>query len=61
MDDWLDRLEKLSPDEIVLGLDRVPIDEDLRGEKHQHTWDHRVAATSGPGKHICTICGKIRL
>jgi hypothetical protein len=45
----------------VLGLDRVPIDEDLRGEKHQHTWDHRVAATSGPGKHICTICGKIRL
>jgi hypothetical protein len=45
----------------VLGLDRVPIDEDLRGQKHQHTWDHRVAATSGPGKHICTICGKIRL
>lgn len=44
----------------VLGLDRVPIDEDLRGQKHQHTWDHRVAATSGPGKHICTICGKIR-
>ena len=44
----------------VLGLDRVPIDEDLRGQKHEHTWDHRVAATSGPGKHICTICGKIR-
>ncbi|MCL1601320.1 MAG: hypothetical protein M3112_07270 [Actinomycetia bacterium] len=44
----------------VLGLDRVPIDEDLRGKKHEHTWDHRVAATSGPGKHICTICGKIR-
>jgi hypothetical protein len=45
----------------VLGLDRVPIDEDLRGQKHEHTWDHRVAATSGPGKHICMICGKIRL
>jgi hypothetical protein len=44
----------------VLGLDRVPIDEALRGQKHEHTWDHRVAATSGPGKHICTICGKIR-
>jgi hypothetical protein len=44
----------------VLGLDRVPIDENLRGQKHEHTWDHRVAATSGPGKHICTICGKIR-
>ena len=45
----------------VFGLDRVPIDEDLRGQKHEHTWDHRVAATSGPGKHICMICGKIRL
>jgi len=44
----------------VLGLDRVPVDEDERGQKHEHTWDHRVAATSGPGKHICTICGKIR-
>lgn len=44
----------------VFGLDRVPIDENLRGQKHEHSWDHRVAATSGPGKHICTICGKIR-
>ncbi len=43
-----------------LGLDRVPIDEGLRGQEHQHTWDHRVAASSGLGKHICTICGKIR-
>ena len=39
----------------------TPIDEDLRGQRHEHTWDHRVAATSGPGKHICMICGKIRL
>ncbi|MEA2010534.1 MAG: hypothetical protein U9N78_07510, partial [Actinomycetota bacterium] len=44
----------------LLGLDRVPIDESNRGEEHEHTWDHRVAATSGAGKHICTICGKIR-
>lgn len=43
-----------------LGLDRVPIDESLRGQQHQHTWDHRVAATSGPGKRICTICGRVR-
>jgi len=44
----------------TFGLDRVPIDESLRGQEHQHTWDHRVAATSGLGRHICTICGAIR-
>ena len=44
----------------TFGLDRVPIDVSLRGRDHQHTWDHRVAATSGLGKHICTICGAIR-
>ena len=44
----------------TFGLDRVPIDTSLRGQEHQHTWDHRVAATSGLGKHICTICGAIR-
>jgi hypothetical protein len=44
----------------VLGLDRVPIDVELRGKEHEHTWDHRVAATSGAGKHVCTVCGKLR-
>ncbi len=44
----------------LLGLDRVPIDESLRGQEHQHTWEHRVATASGAGAHICTICGKIR-
>lgn len=44
----------------VLGLDRVQVDEKLRGQEHEHTWNSRVAATSGPGRHICTICGKIR-
>jgi len=44
----------------AFGLDRVPIDTSLRGREHQHTWDHRVAASSGLGKHICTICGAIR-
>jgi hypothetical protein len=44
----------------VFGLDRVPIDEGLRGQGHQHTWDHRVVSSSGLGKHICTICGAIR-
>lgn len=44
----------------TFGLDRVPIDTSLRGQEHQHTWDHRVAATSGLGQHICTICGAIR-
>ena len=42
------------------GLDRVQINEDLRGQVHEHTWDHRVAPKAGPGKHICTICGRIR-
>ncbi len=43
-----------------LGLDRVPINESLRGQEHQHTWDHRVAPPSGAGAHICTICGEFR-
>lgn len=45
----------------VFGLDRVPVDVSLRGSEHQHTWDHRAAASSGPSKHICTICGKLKL
>ena len=44
----------------TFGLDRVPIDEGLRGQEHQHTWDHRVAVSSGLGAHICTLCGAIR-
>ena len=44
----------------IFGLDRVPIDEGLRGQEHQHTWDHRVVESSGLGRHICTICGEIR-
>jgi hypothetical protein len=44
----------------LFGLDRVPIDEESRGQEHQHTWDHRVAVESGAGNRICTICGKIR-
>jgi hypothetical protein len=43
----------------MFSLDRVPVDESLRGKEHRHTYDHRAAASSGPGKHICTICGKI--
>ncbi|MCJ7782248.1 MAG: hypothetical protein MUQ27_15645, partial [Acidimicrobiia bacterium] len=44
----------------IFGLDRVPIDEGLRGHEHQHSWDHRVVASSGLGRHICTICGATR-
>lgn len=44
----------------LFGLDRVPIDETERGQEHEHTWDHRVATSSGAGSRICTICGKIR-
>jgi hypothetical protein len=56
---WLRTLD-LARRHDLLGLDRVPVDVELRGGEHEHTWDHRVAATSGPGKHICTLCGKIR-
>lgn len=44
----------------LLGLDRVPVNEGLRGAEHAHTWDHRVAPRSGPGSFICTVCGAIR-
>ncbi|HSJ71829.1 MAG TPA: hypothetical protein VLA29_09325 [Acidimicrobiia bacterium] len=42
-------------------LDRVPVNEGLRGQEHQHTFDHGTAASSGPASHICTICGKVRI
>ena len=45
----------------LFSLDRVPVDESLRGSEHRHTYEHRAAATSGPGNHICTICGKVRM
>jgi hypothetical protein len=57
---WLRTLDAARRHDM-LGLDRVQIDAELRGRKHQHTWDHRVASTSGAGSHICTICGKFRV
>jgi len=57
---WIRTLD-MARDHNILGLDRVPVDDGLRGREHQHTWDHGVAASYGPGKHICTICGKIKL
>jgi len=44
----------------LFGLDRVPIDESLRGLQHEHSWEHRVATRSGLASHVCTICGKLR-
>ncbi len=44
----------------LMGLDRVPVDEDQRGKEHEHTWNHRVAPESGLGSRICTVCGEIR-
>jgi hypothetical protein len=57
---WIRALDA-ARDHDIFGLGRVPVDESLRGREHQHTWDHGVAASYGPGKHICTICGKIKL
>jgi hypothetical protein len=42
-------------------LDRVPVYEAQRGQDHDHTWNHRAVATSGLSRHVCTICGKIKL
>jgi len=45
----------------LFGLDRVQVTPEQRGDpNHSHTWNHRVAPTSGPGKYICTICGAFR-
>lgn len=43
------------------GLDRVPVHLDQRDKEHQHTYDHGAAATTGLGKRVCTVCGKLRL
>jgi hypothetical protein len=45
----------------LFGLDRIPVPDEDRDQEHQHTYEHKAAAQSGPGKHICAICGKIRL
>lgn len=56
---WV-RLLDVARHNRVLGLDRVPVDESLRGGDHEHTWDHRVAPRGGFASHVCTICGKIK-
>ena len=56
---WMFSLDKARQFDLF-GLDRVPVNEALRGQEHQHTWDHRVAPSGGPGRYICTICGEIR-
>ncbi len=45
----------------LFGLDRVPVTAAQRGLEHQHTYNHGAAARSGLGKHLCTVCGKIRI
>ena len=45
----------------LFGLDRVQVTPEQRQDpNHSHTWNHRVAPTSGPGKYVCTICGAWR-
>ena len=45
----------------LFGLDRVQVTPEQRLDPtHSHTWNHRVAPTSGPGRYVCTICGAIR-
>jgi hypothetical protein len=57
---WLRTLDR-ARERGLFGLDRVQVDEGLRGGDHQHTFDHGTAAGYGPSKHICTICGRIKL
>jgi len=45
----------------LFGLDRVQVTAELRSDpNHAHSWNSRVAPTTGPGRYICTICGAIR-
>jgi dihydrofolate synthase/folylpolyglutamate synthase len=54
LDDWLDRLEKLSPDEIVLGLDRVEtILERLALDRPKSVF--LVAGTNGKGSSVAML------
>lgn len=57
---WLyaiDQARKLD----LLGLDRVPVTTKMRMDaEHEHTWDHRVASGFAT-RHVCTICGRVRL
>jgi dihydrofolate synthase/folylpolyglutamate synthase len=54
LDDWLDRLEKLSPDEIVLGLDRVQtILERLVLQRAKVVF--LVAGTNGKGSSVAML------
>jgi hypothetical protein len=56
---WI-RMIDLARPYSIFSLDRVPVDKRLRGQDHEHTWDHFAARSSGPSHHLCTICGKIR-
>jgi hypothetical protein len=56
---WLFTLDQARKYDLF-GLDRVPVNESMRGREHQHTWEHRVAPQTGPGSYICTICGTRR-
>ena len=54
LDDWLDRLEKLSPDEIVLGLDRVQtILERLVLQRPKSVF--HIAGTNGKGSSVAML------
>lgn len=45
----------------LFGLDRVPVSEGQGSDpNHTHTWDHRVAPSSGPSSFICTACGAFK-
>ena len=57
---WLKAIDS-ARDNGWFGLDRVPVHLDQRGKDHQHTFDHGAAATTGLGKRVCTVCGKVRL
>ncbi len=56
---WMFALDKARKYDL-LGLDRVPVNENDRGKDHEHTWNHRVAPESGLGSRICTACGEMR-
>jgi len=56
---WL-RMIDSARENGLFGLDRVPVHEELRDQDHLHSFEHAAAPSTGLGKHICTVCGKVR-
>lgn len=56
LSDWLDRLERINPDRVDLGLDRVAhVWRQLQALGHQAPWVITVAGTNGKGSSVAML------